>query len=231
MIPLEIYLQEIRSIPRLSLEEEILLFQKAKEGDKEAEWEIIRAHLRFVVFIAKKWAFALHCSLQDLIQVGNMAMMRAAKKHDISRGTRFSTYAKYWIEGALKTALSRKKEVLYTNNISLDAFLRGREENLYAVLSDEDSPSPEKKTERKLLKEVLENELKSLRQRERHILEQLFGLEDGVTKTLDKVGKSLGVTRERVRQIKAKAFEKLRRKKGIKRLAAEAEGDKNETIE
>ncbi len=254
------YLQEIGKTPLLTKEEEVTLAKRVEKKEEEAKQLLVTANLRLVVSIAKKYANrGLH--LLDLIQEGNIGLMRAVEKFDYKRGFKFSTYATWWIRQAitrsiadqartiripvhmhetinklskvsaqLSAELGRKPtpeeigkvmelEVDKVNNIlkiqqhpkSLSTPI-GKEQDsqLQDIIPDEKTLSPEDLATNAFLQSQMRDILNSLQDRERRVLELRFGLQDGVTRTLEEVGREFGVTRERIRQIEAKALKKLK---------------------
>lgn len=254
------YLQEIGKTPLLTGPEEVTLAKRIEKGDGEAKQLLVTANLRLVVSIAKKYANrGLH--LLDLIQEGNIGLMRAVEKFDYHRGFKFSTYATWWIRQAitrsiadqartiripvhmhetinklskvsaqLSAELGRKPkpeeiakvmemEVEKVNNIlkiqqqpkSLSTHI-GKEQDseLQDIIPDEKTLSPEDLATNAFLQSQMRDILDDLQDRERRVLELRFGLQDGVTRTLEEVGREFGVTRERIRQIEAKALKKLK---------------------
>jgi RNA polymerase primary sigma factor len=254
------YLQEIGKTPLLNAEEEVILAKRIEKGNEEARQLLVTANLRLVVSIAKKYANrGLH--LLDLIQEGNIGLMRAVEKFDYKRGYKFSTYATWWIRQAitrsiadqartiripvhmhetinklskvsaiLATKLGRKPtpeeiaeemdiEVEKVNEIlrisqhpkSLSAKIgKERDSELADIIPDTHSLSPSSVATNAFLRSQMKEILKELQDRERRVLELRFGLKDGVTRTLEEVGREFGVTRERIRQIEAKALKKLK---------------------
>jgi RNA polymerase primary sigma factor len=254
------YLQEIGKTPLLNAEEEVILAKRIEQDEDEARQLLVTANLRLVVSIAKKYANrGLH--LLDLIQEGNIGLMRAVEKFDYKRGYKFSTYATWWIRQAitrsiadqartiripvhmhetinklskisaiLSTKLGRKPtpeeiaeemdiEVEKVNEIlrisqhpkSLsDKIGKERDSELADIIPDTHSLSPAAVATNAFLKSQMKEILKDLQDRERRVLELRFGLKDGVTRTLEEVGREFGVTRERIRQIEAKALKKLK---------------------
>ncbi len=262
------YLYEIGKIPLLTAEEEVILAKRIENGNKEAGQLLITANLRLVVSIAKKYSKS-GLELLDLIQEGNIGLMRAVEKFDYHKGFKFSTYATWWIRQAitraiadqartirvpvhmietinkfgkvntiLATKLGRKptdEEIAKEMGIELDKIAEIRKINqnpsslstpigeekdskLQDVLPDEWSQSPEDFATSEYLKNQLRDILDSLQDRERRVLSLRFGLDDGVTRTLEEVGREFGVTRERIRQIEAKALKKLKDKSSEKKL-------------
>ena len=254
------YLQEIGKTPLLTAQEEVVLAKRILAGDLEAKQLLVTANLRLVVSIAKKYANrGLH--LLDLIQEGNIGLMRAVEKFDYKRGFKFSTYATWWIRQAitrsiadqartiripvhmhetinklskisaeLATKLGRKprvseiakamdiekskvKEILKISQHpkSLSAQIgKEQESELQDIIPDLESATPDEIATNAFLRSQISQILSSLQDRERRVLELRFGLEDGVTRTLEEVGREFGVTRERIRQIEAKALKKLK---------------------
>ncbi|MBN2101105.1 RNA polymerase sigma factor RpoD [Candidatus Dojkabacteria bacterium] len=254
------YLQEIGKTPLLTAEEEVILAKRIEKGEKEAGQLLVTANLRLVVSIAKKYANR-GLQLLDLIQEGNIGLMRAVQKFDYKRGFKFSTYATWWIRQAitrsiadqartiripvhmhetinklskisaqLATKLGRKPkpeeiadamkiEVEKVNEIlkisqhpkSLSAQI-GKEQDseLSDIIPDTKAASPETIATNAFLRSQMQQILSGLQDREKRVLELRFGLQDGVTRTLEEVGREFGVTRERIRQIEAKALKKLK---------------------
>ncbi len=262
------YLFEIGKIPLLTGEEEVILAKRIENGDKEAAQLLITANLRLVVSIAKKYSKS-GLELLDLIQEGNIGLMRAVEKFDYHKGFKFSTYATWWIRqaitraiadqartirvpvhmietinkfnkvnGTLTTRLGRQptdEEIAKEMDIEIEkiAEIRKIKQNpsslatpigdekdskLQDILPDEWSQSPEDFATSEYLKNQLKDILDSLQERERKVLSLRFGLTDGVTRTLEEVGREFGVTRERIRQIEAKALKKLKEKSSEKKL-------------
>jgi len=262
------YLYEIGKIPLLTADEEVILAKRIENGDKEAAQLLITANLRLVVSIAKKYSKS-GLELLDLIQEGNIGLMRAVEKFDYHKGFKFSTYATWWIRqaitraiadqartirvpvhmietinkfnkvsGTLTTRLGRQptdEEIAKEMDIELDkiAEIRKIKQNpsslatpigdekdskLQDILPDEWSQSPEDYASSEYLKNQLKDILDSLQERERKVLSLRFGLTDGVSRTLEEVGREFGVTRERIRQIEAKALKKLKEKSSDKKL-------------
>jgi len=262
------YLYEIGKIPLLNAQEEVILAKRIEQGNKEASQLLITANLRLVVSIAKKYSKS-GLELLDLIQEGNIGLMRAVEKFDYHKGFKFSTYATWWIRQAitraiadqartirvpvhmietinkfnkvnstLTTRLGRQptdEEIAKEMDIELVkvAEIRKIKQNpsslatpigdekdskLQDIIPDNWSPSPEDFATGEYLKNQLKDILDQLQDRERFFLALRFCLEDGVTRTLEEVGREFGVTRERIRQIEAKALKKLKDKSSEKRL-------------
>lgn len=258
-----IYLQEIGNVPLLTAEEEREVAKKAKEGDEDARQKLISSNLRLVVSIAKKYA-KRGLSFQDLIQEGNIGLMRAVDKFDYEKGFRFSTYATWWIQQSMIRAIAdqsrdirlpvhmgeqinrvkrvekqlmqelgreptfeeiaakidgmtaqRVEEIMKIAQepVSLET-PAGEEENstLSDFIEDKTTVNPQDYANSSVLKQEVEKMLDSLgNEREKKILRMRFGLDDGIPRTLEEVGKECGVTRERIRQIENKAIRKLNR--------------------
>ena len=267
--PIKMYLREIGQIPLLNYEEEIELAQKVLEGDDDAKQKLIESNLRLVVSIAKKHTNR-GLKMLDLIQEGNMGLMKAVEKFEYEKGFKFSTYATWWIRQAITRAiadqgrtiripvhmietinkikkesriilqetgkeptaeeLSKKlelpvdkvKAILEMNQdpISLETPVGSEEDSeLGDFVEDDKFLNPYDATTRVLLKEQLDEVLKTLNEREEMVLRYRYGLDDGSPKTLEEVGKIFNVTRERIRQIEVKALRKLRhpsRRKSLK---------------
>ena len=258
--PVRMYLREIGKVNLLTAEEEVDLAQKAERGDKVAADLLSKANLRLVVSIAKKY-MGRGLQFLDLIQEGNIGLMRAVEKFDWRRGFKFSTYATWWIRQAITRAIADQAKTIRIpvhmvetinkfkkierqleqklerqptpeevakemeidvpkayeiikisqETTSLETPI-GKEEDtrLKEFIPDEVTLSPFESASIELLKEHIDDVLDTLNDRERKVLELRFGLKDGRTRTLEEVGKEFGVTRERIRQIEAKALRKLR---------------------
>ncbi len=266
--PVRMYLKEIGNVPLLSTEEEIELAKKVEEGDEAAKKKLTEANLRLVVSIAKKYV-GRGMPFLDLIQEGNMGLMKAVDKFDYSKGYKFSTYATWWIRQAitrgiadtgrtirvpvhmvetinktlrmtrtllqelgreptpeevadrLNVPVSRVREVLKISRdpVSLDTPI-GEEDDSHLgdFIEDDSALSPADSAAFSMLREELNTALESLTDRERQVVELRFGLRDGRARTLEEVGREFNVTRERIRQIEAKALRKLRHPSRSKRL-------------
>ncbi len=266
--PVRMYLKEIGNVPLLSSEEEVELARKVEEGDEEAKKKLTEANLRLVVSIAKKYV-GRGMPFLDLIQEGNMGLMKAVDKFDYTKGYKFSTYATWWIRQAitrgiadtgrtirvpvhmvetinktlrmtrtllqelgreptpeevaerLNVPVSRVREVLKISRdpVSLDTPI-GEEDDSHLgdFIEDDTVLSPADSAAFSMLREELGMALESLTDRERQVVRLRFGLEDGRARTLEEVGKEFNVTRERIRQIEAKALRKLRHPSRSKRL-------------
>lgn len=255
------YLKEISQYPLLSADEEVALAKRISEGDEEAKKELVNANLRLVVSIAKKYV-GHGLSLLDLIQEGNLGLMKAAEKFDYTKGYKFSTYATWWIRQSITRAIadqSRTIRVPVHMNENIGRYRRtvkeltqklnrdpSREEVADAMgitpeqvdkiwkysqetvsldspvgdegdselgdfVKDDEVEDPEQSAVTESMKEEIDHALDTLTDREREVLELRFGLKDGQTHTLEEVGQKMGVTRERIRQIEAKALKKLKR--------------------
>ena len=258
--PVRMYLKEIGHVPLLTAEEEVELAQRMEAGDEEARHRLEEANLRLVVSIAKRYVGRGMLFL-DLIQEGNLGLLKAVEKFDYSKGYKFSTYATWWIRQAITRAIAdqartiripvhmvetinklvrisrqllqelgrdpRPEEIakemgisvvrvheimkIAQEPVSLETPI-GEEEDSHLgdFIEDEAAPAPAEAASFMLLREQLEEVLETLTDREKNVLRLRFGLEDGRSRTLEEVGQSFGVTRERIRQIEAKALRKLR---------------------
>ena len=258
--PVRMYLKEIGRVSLLNADQEIALAKRIEAGDEEAKQELAEANLRLVVSIAKRYV-GRGMSFLDLIQEGNMGLMKAVDKFDYRLGFKFSTYATWWIRQAITRAIAdqartiripvhmvetinklsriqrqllqdlgreptpeeigaemdmptdKVREILKIAQepVSLETPI-GEEDDSHLgdFIEDKDATSPEQHASYELLKEQLEEVLDTLTDREENVLRLRFGLDDGRTRTLEEVGKVFGVTRERIRQIEAKALRKLR---------------------
>jgi len=262
------YLYEIGRIPLLTGEEEVILAKRIEKGDEEARKLLTTANLRLVVSIAKKYSKS-NLELLDLIQEGNIGLMRAVEKFDYTKGFKFSTYATWWIRQAITRAIADQartiripvhmietinkfnktgnilatklgrpptdEEIAKEMDIEVEKIAQIRkikqnptslatpigeekDSKLQDIIPDDWSQSPEDYATSEYLKNQLHEILDSLQDRERRVLSLRFGLDDGVSRTLEEVGKEFGVTRERIRQIEAKALKKLKEKSTQQKL-------------
>ena len=266
--PVRMYLKEIGKVPLLTAEEEHELAQRMSEGDEKAKRQLSEANLRLVVSIAKRYVGRGMLFL-DLIQEGNLGLIKAVEKFDYQKGYKFSTYATWWIRQAITRAIADQartiripvhmvetinklirvsrqllqelgrdpypEEIAKEMNLSLDKVREiqkiaqepvsletpiGEEEDSHLgdFIPDDDAPAPAEAASFSLLKEQLTNVLSTLTPREEKVLRLRFGLDDGRARTLEEVGKEFEVTRERIRQIEAKALRKLRHPSRSKKL-------------
>ena len=266
--PVRMYLKEIGNVPLLTSEEEVELAKRVEQGDEEAKKKLTEANLRLVVSIAKKYV-GRGMPFLDLIQEGNMGLMKAVDKFDYTKGYKFSTYATWWIRQAITRGIadtgrtirvpvhmvetinktlrmtrqllqelgreptpeevaaelgvpvSKVREVLKISRdpVSLDTPI-GEEDDSHLgdFIEDDSAQSPADSAAFSMMREELDNALNSLTEREKQVVRLRFGLEDGRPRTLEEVGKEFNVTRERIRQIEAKALRKLRHPSRSKKL-------------
>ncbi len=266
--PVKVYLKEIGRVPLLTPEEEIDLAIRISSGDEAAKMRLSEANLRLVVSIAKRY-LGRGMQFLDLIQEGNLGLIKAVEKFDYTKGFKFSTYATWWIRQAITRAIADQartiripvhmvetinkvkkvsSQLLHTNGheptadeisdeldmpvdkvreimrvaqepVSLETPI-GEEEDSHLgdFIPDDDAPAPQDAASHTLLKEQLSDVLDTLTPREEKVLRLRFGLEDGRSRTLEEVGKEFNVTRERIRQIEAKALRKLRHPSRSKKL-------------
>lgn len=266
--PVRMYLREIGKIPLLTYDEELEVAKKVIEGDEEAKKRLAESNLRLVVSIAKKYVGRGMLFL-DLIQEGNMGLIKAVDKFDYTKGFKFSTYATWWIRQAITRAIADQartiripvhmvetinklirtsrhllqklgrepsqeelaeelempiEKVMEIQKIAQDPVSLetpiGEEDDSHLgdFIQDDDSPAPHDAAAYTLLKEQLEEVMSTLTPREAKVLKLRFGLEDGKARTLEEVGREFDVTRERIRQIEAKALRKLRHPSRSKKL-------------
>ena len=218
----KVYLKEIGRVPLLSPEEEINLALKIQAGGPEGEkakQRLSEANLRLVVSIAKRYV-GRGMQFLDLIQEGNLGLIKAVEKFDHTKGFKFSTYATWWIRQAITRAIADQARTIRIPVHMVETINKVKKvsSHLGDFIPDEDAPVPAEAASHTLLKEQLSGVLKSLTPREEKVLRLRFGLEDGRPRTLEEVGKEFNVTRERIRQIEAKALRKLRHPSRSKKL-------------
>ena len=261
--PVRLYLREIGRVPLLTADEELALALRMEQGDQDAKKELAEANLRLVVSIARRYV-GRGMSLLDLIQEGNLGLIKAVEKFDYKKGFKFSTYATWWIRQAITRAIAdqartiripvhmvetinklirvsrqllqelgreptpaeigkemgfseekvREIQKISQDPVSLETPI-GEEEDSHLgdFIEDHDAPAPADAASYAMLREKLNEVLAGLSMRERKVLELRFGLKDGRQRTLEEVGQFFGVTRERIRQIEAKALRRLRSKR------------------
>jgi len=266
--PVRMYLKEIGRVPLLTAEEEVELAKRMEMGDKEAKQRLIESNLRLVVSIAKRYVGRGMLFL-DLIQEGNMGLIKAVEKFDYRKGYKLSTYATWWIRQAITRAIAdqartiripvhmvetinklvrtsrqllqelgreptaeeiaeemgltpervREIQKIAQEPVSLETPI-GEEEDSHLgdFIEDQDALAPAEAASFVMLKEQIEEVLDTLNEREQRVLRLRFGLDDGKARTLEEVGREFGVTRERIRQIEAKALRKLRHPQRSKKL-------------
>ena len=266
--PVRMYLREIGRIPLLTYDEELVLAQRILDGDEEAKQKLSESNLRLVVSIAKKY-LGRGMLFLDLIQEGNMGLIKAVEKFDYTKGYKFSTYATWWIRQAITRAIADQartiripvhmvetinklirtsrhllqrlgreptpEELSAELEMPIDKVMEiqkiaqdpvsletpiGEEDDSHLgdFIQDDDSPAPQDSAAYTMLKEQLEEVMNTLTPREAKVLKLRFGLEDGKARTLEEVGREFEVTRERIRQIEAKALRKLRHPSRSKKL-------------
>ena len=266
--PVRMYLREIGRIPLLTYDQELELAEKVLQGNEEAKQKLAESNLRLVVSIAKKYV-GRGMLLLDLIQEGNMGLIKAVEKFDYTKGFKFSTYATWWIRQAITRAIADQartiripvhmvetinklirtsrhllqqlgreptpEEIAKEMEIPVEKVMEiqkiaqdpvsletpiGEEDDSHLgdFIQDDDSPAPQDSAAYTLLREQLEEVMQTLTPREAKVLKLRFGLEDGKARTLEEVGKEFMVTRERIRQIEAKALRKLRHPSRSKKL-------------
>ena len=266
--PVRMYLREIGRIPLLTFDQELDLAKRILEGDEEAKQKLAESNLRLVVSIAKKYVGRGMLFL-DLIQEGNMGLIKAVEKFDYTKGFKFSTYATWWIRQAITRAIADQartiripvhmvetinklirtsrhllqqlgreptpEEIAAEMEIPVEKVMEiqkiaqdpvsletpiGEEDDSHLgdFIQDDDSPAPNDAAAYTMLKEQLQEVMQTLSAREAKVLELRFGLRDGKARTLEEVGKEFNVTRERIRQIEAKALRKLRHPSRSKKL-------------
>ena len=210
--PVRMYLKEIGKVPLLSAEEEIELAQRMENGDQDAKKRLAEANLRLVVSIAKRYVGRGMLFL-DLIQEGNLGLIKAVEKFDYRKGYKFSTYATWWIRQAITRAIAdqaRTIRIPVHMVETINKLIRVSRQLLQELGREPSVPAPADAAAFTLLKEQLVEVLGTLTEREQKVLRLRFGLDDGRARTLEEVGKEFNVTRERIRQIEAKALRKLR---------------------
>ena len=268
--PVKMYLKDIGKVPLLSIEEERELAKKVMQGDQHAKSVLCEANLRLVVSVAKKYVGKTSMSFLDLIQEGNMGLLRAVDKFDYTKGFKFSTYATWWIRQAITRAMADQSRTIRIpvhmvetinkyvkvsrslmqklqreptieeiakemdlsvakvmeiqktaqDPISLETPMGDEDDGKMAdVIVDESARSPIESATQTLLREQLLAVIDTLTPREQEVIRQRYGLLDGRQKTLEEVGREFSVTRERIRQIEAKALRKLKHPNRSKRLA------------
>ena len=210
--PVRMYLREIGKIPLLSYDKELELAKRILEGDEEAKQELAEANLRLVVSIAKKYVGRGMLFL-DLIQEGNMGLIKAVEKFDYTKGFKFSTYATWWIRQAITRAIADQARTIRIPVHMVETINRLIRTSRHLLQQLGREPTPEE-----IAKEMDMSVMKTLTPREAKVLRLRFGLDDGKARTLEEVGKEFDVTRERIRQIEAKALRKLRHPSRSKKL-------------
>lgn len=256
-----IYMNQIHAIPLLTPDQELYLAKRAHEGDQCAKDKLVESNLRLVAAIARKYVGKCSLSFLDLVQEGNIGLMKAVDKYDCSRGFKFSTYATYWIRQAMTRAIADQSRTIRTpvhivemltkikkteanltqelghtptfeeigkelglsaeevgeykeidnTPISIDVPLKDDgEADLTDIVPDTNAKNPEQNVLADATKESVLEILDTLSEKEKHVISLRFGLEDGHALTLEEIGKTMGVTRERARQIESKAMKKLR---------------------
>lgn len=266
--PVRMYLREIGKIPLLTYDQELDLAKKILEGNEDAKKKLTESNLRLVVSIAKKY-IGRGMSFLDLIQEGNMGLIKAVEKFDYTKGYKFSTYATWWIRQAITRSIADQartiripvhmvetinrllrtsRHLLQQNGreptpeelaaemdmpvervieiqkiaqdpVSLETPIgEENDSHLGDFIKDDDTPSPQDAASETMLREQLNDIMKTLTPREAKVLRLRFGLDDGKARTLEEVGKTFHVTRERIRQIEAKALRKLRHPSRSKKL-------------
>lgn len=266
---IQMYLREIGKVPLLSTEEEVALAKRIERGDADAKHKLIKANLRLVVSIAKKFT-GKNLSLLDLIQEGNIGLFRAVEKFDYHKGYKFSTYATWWIRQAITRSLADQSRTIripvhmveninrfqqverrlvqdlgrepmpeeiaaemgeeldkvnHIIKISQETISLGtpvgddsEDSVLEDFIEDQKTMTPDRSAALQILRDYVKAVIGELTPREQKVLEMRFGLKDGVSHTLEEVGKEFDVTRERIRQIEAKSLEKIDKIKGIEKL-------------
>lgn len=267
--PVKVYLKDIGKVPLLTAEEEIELAKRAKEGDEDAKNRLCEANLRLVVSLAKKHSGKNGLSFLDLIQEGNLGLIKAVEKFDYTKGFKFSTYGTWWIRQHISRAIADQARIIripvhmtetinklarvtkqltqeygreptvpelckalnmteerlaeikkiQLEPISLESPIGEEEDSKIGdIIEDDTAISPYEATTRRLLREQLLSVIETLTPREQKVIRMRYGLDDGFPKTLEQVGQEFNVTRERIRQIEAKALRKLKNPSRSKRL-------------
>ena len=267
--PVKMYLKDIGKVPLLTSEEEIELAKRIYEGDEYAKAKFCESNLRLVVSVAKKWVSKTPLSFLDLIQEGNLGLLKAVEKFDYSKGYKFSTYATWWIKQAITRAIADQSRTIRIpvhmvetinkfgrvsrqltqklcrepniaeiaeamglpeskvveiqkiaqDPVSLETPVGEEDDSKMAdFIEDDNAKSPLDYTAQTMLREQLLAVIDTLTPREQEVIRQRYGLNDGRPKTLEEVGKEFRVTRERIRQIEAKALRKLKHPNRSKRL-------------
>ena len=264
------YLKEIGSFPLLSQEQEIEMAKRIERGDEIAKKMMANANLRLVVSVAKRYVRGSNMTLLDLIQEGNIGLLRAIDKYDYHKGYKFSTYAMWWIRQAMTRAIADQSRTIripvhmkeqmskitrtsrqfladtgrdpslteladlmnipsermidifkwYGDTISLDAPVGEEDSRIKDFIADDSTPEQFASVEHVMLGEEINNILSELSEREQRVIRLRFGLADGKVWTLEEVGREYHVTRERIRQIEARALKRLRMKRNTKKLRA-----------
>ena len=266
--PLRMYLKQMAQVPLLTREQEVEIFKRIENGDSNAESEIVEANLRLVVSIAKKY-INRGVSFLDLIQEGNMGLMKAVERFEYRRGYKFSTYATWWIRQGITRSVANQSrtvripihmistiskviriqkqlvqeygreatpaEIAEEINLPMDRVrdvlkMAQQPISLHSpigdsgnasfgdLIEDKSAENPMEEASSSVLKDKISEVLSTLTDREREVLEQRFGLKDGYSRTLEDVGSQFGLTRERIRQIEAKALRKMRHPSRKKKL-------------
>ena len=267
--PVKMYLKDIGKVPLLSPEQETELAKRILQGDEYAKAKFCEANLRLVVSVAKRWVSKTPLSFLDLIQEGNLGLLKAVEKFDYSKGFKFSTYATWWIRQAITRAIADQSRTIRIpvhmvetinkfgrisrqltqklcrepsiaeiaeamelpeskvveiqkiaqDPVSLDTPIGEEEDSKMAnFIEDESAKSPIEHASQTMLREQLLAVIDTLTPREQEVIRQRYGLNDGRSKTLEEVGREFRVTRERIRQIEAKALRKLKHPNRSKRL-------------
>jgi len=216
------YLKDIARHPLLTREEEVELSRRCREGDEEACQRLVSSNLRFVVAIAKRYQGS-GVPLADLVNEGNLGLIRGAQRFDGDRGVRFTSYAIWWIRQAIGQAIERDRPVRGSKErryVSFDQPVADAADLcLQEVVADTHLEPADELVNRHELRDVLESGLSCLPEREQRVLRRYFGLDNEPPMTLDQIGAQLGVSRERVRQLKDRGLARLRA--GVRRRVLE----------